>query len=265
MTEEILTEAEDTLVGQLKSLFYYPTADFIALTDRALASLPTEKQEEIIRILLSQIGFEQAERRRYIVSMLFGTLTLTVPEQEELVYTITTRPVGGITNTLLPSHPNVVPLQPALSQELIDQAKIFTAVDKSVTEYRGHLYEMTHVGAYYDALKHLASADQQQLADTVQQFVGSIEQTGDRIFTYNPDFPPGLMGLLKKAGLDLAVRKLTTLAEKLDFLTTVLAVSRTIIQNRAQPTPLSDEQARSTLAIWLATVKQPDTATLFSQ
>lgn len=263
MENEILTEQEEQLLGQLKTLFYYPTEDFISLADNALASLTPERREEMIRLLFIQLGFEQTARRQYLVTSLFGQISLPANEQEQLVYAIASRTAGASTSNLLTSRPSATAQIPTLTGEMIDQAKHFVTLDQALIKYRGHLLEKTSVGLYYDALKHLTDEDIAQLATSVGQFIESLEQTGDQMLSYNPTIPSGITNLLKKAGLEVATTKLATLGDKLGFLSTVLAVSQTLKANRSQAQPLSDDQARSTLAIWLSTVNHPDTTTLF--
>lgn len=242
---DILTDEQDALVAAIKNQFYYPNGGAIYETVKALAaSQKPDEQANIFRLSVRQLNYEQSLRRRFVLDSLYANSDLLrLTAQENLVAKISTLSPGAYAPTpIVPEGEPAPQIIAAVSQEVIEQARIYQTVAVQLHQFTAASRLTPPVHALYRSLKRIALADLEQLRTTVQSFIAEIAKQEEAIFSFNPDLPAPMIVVLKKAGLDLPIGRYQTLGEKLNFLGVILIISSVISQAAQQQLQLTEEQ-----------------------
>jgi len=228
MIDDVLSENQESVLEQIKTIIYYSDPSKVVGDLSNITKVGSiEETFEIVRIALDQTAFEQSQRRLYLISSLYergDSISLT--DQEAIISQITQVTANSpIPITKVTPQPNMT-----ISQEVIDQAKLYTQVQQNIDEVESSLLVTPQVTSIYRTVAKLSSVELTTISDSIKSFIDQISRLEEKVFDGNLSVPKSISDVLEKIGLTTAINKYDTLGQKLAFLGVLLLICETVIR-----------------------------------
>lgn len=240
MTDFSWNEKEDQAITAILQLFYYePVSVELFNKTHALAkNSGSDEPNELLESALAQISFEQGERRRYL-SNLLGLSSKTREEQE--IFLRNSAPSATNDNASLTQ----------LSDEAKKQLSIYCDLAVKLETFYSTRIGNEHVEPLLHVLFPLEENILAGLAASIDQFVKSVAQLGEKYFETALAVPKSVSENLESVGLKYALDKYEYFGEKLAFINLVATIIKAVQANRAAQPPLDSHELAKTVGLWL--------------
>lgn len=227
MIEDVLTEQQESTLEQIKAVIYYSDPLKVVGNLRNIKIVPKEETSEITRLSLDQTAFEQSQRRLYLMSSLYERGdSISLIDQEAIVSKIAqltaNSPIPVSKTTPLPNM--------TVSQEIIDQAKLYVQTQLNIDEIESSLLIIPQVVSIYRTVSKQPSTEVTAISESIKSFIDQINRLEEKVFDGNLSVPKSISDVLEKIGLSAAINKYDTLGQKLAFLGVLLLICETVIR-----------------------------------
>lgn len=256
MDGSILSEQEEQILQTVKQVFYYPNGESVlSQAEGAISSLPTAVHGEIMRLALTQLGYEQHERAEFVVQSVVGDpSSLSDADKEIITKNIGYNPEVAIASLLgkIPARPEALSAT-TVSSDIAGQAKVFTAVDNALTSYHTQEFQRDELSGLFGLLSQASVPSLESLGNAIKSFITEVKKLGPNMLVSNNDFPASLITELDRVGLGIVLQRYreSALSTKIRFLSLLLIISKAIIANSTHLTPMSSEDLQAAISLWI--------------
>ena len=255
MAGEIFTEQEEQILEQLKSVIFYSEGSILSEARRILKFSEKERAADILETALSQIGFEQKQRRDYVLS----SMGINTEEAKTVDAEVFVRAVGNYGNNQAQIQ-NLVfsaKLDSSLfkftntTDEVLEQARTFNVVASNLENmFSNFLYEK-RIKPIVALLKKLPPDRLNSVLAQTKDYIQRVQRLGNDIIQKNPDFSNAMQQLFELTGLNVISDHKETIGQKLEFCGDILLVAGILNTSKNQDNKLTDEQIQRATGMWL--------------
>lgn len=264
MLNQIFSEQEESLVSSAKSALYYPSGNISETIRSIFKGTEPERAAEILEVTLGQVGFEQKQRREYVLAAVGVTPSKQLIENE--LYVRALGDYGNNTDELsrflteAKIDQKTLPVPTQVSSEIIEQAKVYGTVANSLDELYTEALYRKRIMPIMTLLKRLSPDELTGLITGIKDFITRVKQLGNDIIVKNPDFSPAIMGLLERSGLLMLAQRRDTIGQKLLLCGDILLAAGVLAANAKQNSALNEEQTAAAAGLWLYNSEGPPLA-----
>lgn len=260
----IFTDAEDLLIESLKSAFYYSNDISVTEIKKVLSNIDNERASELLQTALSQVEFEQKQRRDYVLSSL-GVDPELVTIIDAKLFTSAVALYNGDVNKIrqfvLNSNITGFIIQSnEVGREILEQAVLYKNVaDKLDFIYSTTLYR-NRIKPLISALSKLKTEQIQPTIEQINDYIHRVEQLGDDFAIKNPNYSNAIEKLFETIGLSIASSKRNSVGQRVEFCGDVLLALGLLSQLTQSGERLDDDKMRRISGLWLLSTDGPPSA-----
>lgn len=258
MIDEVLTEEEEKILEQLKGLFYYPSDSVWASVARLIKPFQLERAAEILEVGVIQIGFEQKQRRDFVLSSLGIVPPAERIRDAELFVRMVADSNGDVSRlrSLMADSKideKTFPAPSTIQAETLGQAKIYGEAASALEGFYSEALYQKRVKPIMELLKKLTPEQLESVLVQTKDFIIRVQQlgSGSDVLVKDPDFSPAMKELIAKTGLSVLADQLQTIGERLSLCSNITLAAGVLSANAKQGSALSDEQAGLAAGLWL--------------
>lgn len=221
MTDRIWNETEDQVILQIQQLLYYGDGDIFTQVQTLLGSVGDEIRQELFESALSQVRYEQAERRRFICEQyLFNSEQLNRTQQEGFIRSLYGT---GIDQPIPTTESNIVApggqlKQSTITKNVFEQLSLYQRVEDNIANYYQRKNSLELVAPYYNSLKQATKEQRLALYGGIEQFFSGLAAYGNDPPFNHITIPNSLVAMLESLGLAGSLERFEMFGEQLNFL-----------------------------------------------
>ncbi len=256
--ESVFSEQEEALVEALKSSIYYPAGPVLASVSSQLKSVELEAAAEILETALTQVGFEQKQRRDFVLSSLGIAPPVGKARDAELFVRLiadSSGDTGQLRGLITDSgiDQKIFPPPSTIQAETLEQAKIYGEAANALESFYSEALYQKRVKPIIELLKKLTPEQLENVLGQTKDFIARVQQlgSGSDILVKDPDFSPAMKELLTKTGLSVLANQLETIGKRLSLCSNILLAAGVLTANAKQGSILNDEQMGLAAGLWL--------------
>jgi hypothetical protein len=264
MVGEVFTEAEETLLVELKSAFYYSNNNIYLEAKNLLRGLDNERASELMETVLSQLGFEQKQRREYILSYLGIDINRPrVDETEVFIHALAAYGTDTVRINQFVSEANLdksIFISTRIDEEAVKESRVFSVVSNNIKDFFSRSIYQKRIKAIISPLSRASDVELRNIVAQLKDYVTRVKQLGDEIIVTNPDYSNAVIDLFDRIGLGLTAKKMDTVGSRLSFCGDVLVAASYLLSLRESGTEFSDSASERAIGDWIYNIEGSTTA-----
>ncbi len=227
---------EDIVIDNIKGILASENFNY-KLIFNALTSVPTTNKRILLEDSISQSKYEQKMRRDYIAHNLFNNTALIESAKQDILCSLLADSaikgsIGQLLSSLSISTENLKIQNGQISQELLNQAKLFSIIKNNMDTLYKEAILRKIVSPISANLNSLANEKLDLLASEASKYIQDIKKDWEDNPGHNPNLPESLTKHLAEASMDIGFRSRESVAEKINRLFNIIVIAKAIINSR---------------------------------